>query len=110
MDVVAAVHGKTHRWGGGFTTSRPRPLFQPPGASPADSPRVYLTTMALLDHRPCGMIAESGAPPPSIRRASPTRPLWLLKPSPKPAACAAALTRRLFVLAVIPKTDGPASP
>ena len=110
MDVVAAVQGKTHQWGGGFTTSRPRPLFQPPGGVARRLAAGVLTTMALLDHRPCGMIAESGAPAPSIRRASPTRPLWPLKPSPKPAACAAALTRRLFVLAVIPKTDGPALP
>ena len=27
----------------------------------ADSPRVYLAAMALLDHRPCRMIPESGA-------------------------------------------------
>ena len=44
-------------------------------ASPADSPRVYLATMALLLQRPCLMIAESGAPARAIRRATPTRPL-----------------------------------
>ena len=71
----------------------------------AASPRAYFATMALLYHRPSLMIAESGALARSIRRASPTRPLWPENHSPKPAARAAALTRRLIVLAVITKTD-----
>ena len=50
----------------------------------AASPRVYFATMALLYHRPSLMIAESGALARSIRRASPTRPLWPENPSPKP--------------------------
>ena len=67
--------GKTYHWGGGFPTSRPGLYSSHREASPADSPRVYLATMALLLQRPCLMIAESGAPARAIRRASPTRPL-----------------------------------
>ena len=63
---------------------------------------MYFATRALLGHRPCLMIAESGAP----ARANPTWPLWPENPSPKLAACAAALIRRLTVLAVITKTYG----
>ena len=45
----------------------------PHSSQRADSPRVYFATMALLYHRPCHMIAESGAP----ARARATRPSWL---------------------------------
>ena len=38
-------------------------------AAPADSPQVYLATMALLNHRPCGMIAESGMSAPATPRS-----------------------------------------
>ena len=39
----------------------------------AASPQMYITTMVLLHHRPCRMIAESGTP----ARARATRPAWL---------------------------------
>ena len=68
----------------------------------ADSPQVYFAVPALLYHRPCRVIAESAA----LARARPTRLLWPENHWLKPAA----LTRRLIVLAVIPKTAGLASP
>ena len=73
----------------------------PHSGNRAASDRVCFATMALLDHQACRMIGESGTPV----RVRPTRSLWPENPSPKPAACAAALTRRLIVLAVITKTD-----
>ena len=67
----------------------------------ADSPRVYFAVPG-----------AAGPPPlPHDRRVrqrrpgpDPTWPLWPENPSPKLAACAAALIRRLTVLAVITKT------
>ena len=52
----------------------------PHSSQRADSPRVYFATMALLYHRPCLMIAESGAPAPPGRYGRGTP-----RPSPPPA-------------------------
>ena len=76
-------------------------------ASPAESPRVYLATMALLDHRTCLMIAESVVLARAIRRASTTRPLW---PETLAQARRLRLDPAVDRLGRLPKTDGLASP
>ena len=55
-------------------------------------------------HRPWCWTAAVGAPAATIRRAIPMRPLWPLKPSPRPAALAAARTRLASVSPVRPNT------
>ena len=65
---------------------------------------MYRAGILELFHRPAVISSGSSTPEADRSWAMPTRPLWPVKPSPRPAAFAAALTLRPIWLAHSPNT------
>ena len=78
---------------------------QPLEGLPGRSPQVCLATMSQWCHRPWCWTAAMSAPAATTRRAMPMRPLCPEKPSPRPAALAAARTRLARASPVSPNTE-----